>query len=45
MRSTVAAVTLACLVSATPALAQTRLTPVDEAAAFRAAGFKKVGRQ
>ena len=45
MRLTVAAVILACLVSATPALAQTPLSPADEAAAFRAAGFKKVGRQ
>jgi hypothetical protein len=28
-----------------PALAQARLSPADEAAAFRAAGFRHVGRQ
>jgi len=36
---------LAAWAIASPAAAQVRLLPVDQAAAFRAAGFKKVGTQ
>jgi hypothetical protein len=44
MRPPVAAIALACLLPAAPVLAQaqTRLSPADETAAFRAAGFKRI---
>lgn len=50
MRSFPCGLILAALVAVpalnpAPASAQARLTPADETAAFRAAGFKKVGRQ
>jgi hypothetical protein len=42
---TAAALILGCLGIASPVHAQTRLSDADEAAAFRSAGFKKVGSQ
>lgn len=40
-----AALPLALAVAAAPLLAQAKLSPADQTAAFRAAGFKRVGTQ